>query len=141
MYFSHHRLKIPKPLLSVLSGKYKCPALDTSDVINRMYGAFVGFIIGDSVGSYLAFHVHKIDELVLKALLMNGGGTYNTNPGQGTADTELAFALAYGLIEGNGIYKANVIAKHYALWLKSKPFDTSALVLIALKACREINID
>lgn len=67
--------------------------------MNRMYGAFFGFLIGDSVGSYLAFHIHKIDELVLKSLMMNGGGTYNVNPGQGTDDTELAFSLAYGLIE------------------------------------------
>jgi ADP-ribosylglycohydrolase len=42
---------------------------------------------------------------------MNGGGTYNLNPGQGTDDTELAFSLAYGLIAGNGKYNQDLIAK------------------------------
>lgn len=60
-YFQHQKLRIPKSLMSILNSKYRCPQLDTSDVLNRMYGAFFGFIIGDSVGSYLAFHIHKID--------------------------------------------------------------------------------
>lgn len=98
-YFQHEKLRLPHSLLGVLNSKYKCPNLDRDDVMNRMYGAFFGFLIGDSIGSYLAFHIHKIDELVLKSLMMNGGGTYNVNPGQGTDDTELAFSLAYGLIE------------------------------------------
>jgi hypothetical protein len=49
--------------------------------------------------------------------------------------------LAYGLIESGGLYKPNIIAKHYSLWLKSKPFDISALILIALKDSRNYNID
>ena len=127
--------------MGVLNSKYKCPYLDTNDLMNRMYGAFFGFIIGDSVGSYLAFHIHRIEQLVLKSLMMNGGGTYNVNPGQGTDDTQIAFSLAYGLIESGNTYKPDIIAKHYSLWLKSKPFDTSALILIALKDTRSSNIE
>lgn len=29
---------------------------------------------------------------------MNGGGTYNIGPGQGTDQTEILFAACYGLI-------------------------------------------
>jgi ADP-ribosylglycohydrolase len=73
--------------------------------------------------------------------MMTGGGTYNTNSGQGTDETEIAFSLAYGLIESGGLYNSDIIAKHYSIWLKSKPFDISALILIALKDSRNYNID
>lgn len=79
--------------------------------------------------------------MVLQALLMNGGGTYGINPGQVTDDTELAFALAYGLIESAGIYNQDVISKHYGLWLKSKPFDISALVAIVLNGLRNDSLE
>jgi hypothetical protein len=50
-YFSAKKLQIPRHITSVLSSNYRCPDLGTSDVLNRMYGAFFGFLIGDSVGS------------------------------------------------------------------------------------------
>lgn len=105
-------------------------------MIDRMYGAFFGFLIGDSVGSEIAFQQSNLDEIVVQSLLMNGGGTYGLNPGQVTDDSEIAFALAYGLIEGAGIYNQDIIAKHYGLWLKSRPFDISALVAIVLNGLR-----
>lgn len=137
-YFSLQKLQIPRALSSILSNNWKCPELSTSDLYDSIYGAFFGFLIGDSIGSHIAFQVTNIDEHVPNALYMNGGGTYNLNPGQITDDSELAFALAYGLIEGAGSYDADLIAKHYGLWLKSKPFDISALVAIVFNGLRNV---
>jgi hypothetical protein len=139
-YFSLQKLQIPRALSSLLNSNAKCPDLATSDLLNSVYGAFFGFLIGDSIGSHIAFQVTNIDEHVPNALYMNGGGTYNLNPGQVTDDSELAFSLGYGLIEGAGTYDPDLIAKHYGLWLKSKPFDISALVAIVLNGLRKVEL-
>jgi hypothetical protein len=44
------------------------------------------------------------------------------------------------LIEGGGIYDADIIAKYYGLWLKSRPFDISALVAIVFHGLRSENL-
>jgi hypothetical protein len=44
---------------------------------------------------------------------MNGGGTYNIGPGQGTDQTEMLFSAAYGLIDGGSIYNSDMMAKRY----------------------------
>jgi ADP-ribosyl-[dinitrogen reductase] hydrolase len=55
---------------------------------------------------------------------MQGGGTWSgISPGQITDDSELAISLADGLIEGNGVLNLDLIAKSYAEWIKSSPFD------------------
>lgn len=47
------------------------------------------------------------------AMLMNGGGTYNLGPGQGTDQTEILLSLCYGIIDGKGIYDRNIVASKY----------------------------
>lgn len=135
-YFSVKKLQIPRHITSLLQSNYRCAELATSDLLDRIYGAFFGFLIGDAVGSEIAFQQPGLDDIVLQSLLMNGGGTYGLNPGQVTDDSEIAFALAYGLIESAGTYNQDIIAKHYGLWLKSRPFDISALVAIVLNGLR-----
>lgn len=54
--------------------------------MDSIYGAFFGFVIGDIVGAHLAYKLYNIPEIPA-ALLMNGGGTYNIGPGQGTDQT------------------------------------------------------
>lgn len=44
---------------------------------------------------------------------MNGGGTYNLGPGQGTDQTEILLNLCYGLIAGEGNYNQNLVATKY----------------------------
>jgi hypothetical protein len=48
---------------------------------------FFGFLIGDVVGSYLAYTARNSELFIPNALMMNGGGTYNLGPGQGTDQT------------------------------------------------------
>jgi ADP-ribosylglycohydrolase len=68
---------------------------------------------------------------------MNGGGTYNIGPGQGTDQTEILFAACYGLIEGGSCYNSDVMAKRYLQWLESKPFNISAIFILSLVEIRK----
>lgn len=63
---------------------------------------------------------------------MNGGGTYNIGPGQGTDQTEILFSTAYGLIAGGSTYNADLMAKSYLSWVESKPFNVSAIFILSL---------
>lgn len=63
---------------------------------------------------------------------MNGGGTYNLGPAQGTEQTELLFSTCYGLIEGKGNYDRNLMALQYLKWAETKPFNVSAIFLLAI---------
>jgi len=75
----------------------KCPDIATNDLFDSIYGAFFGFLIGDIVGAHLAYKPYNIP-YIPSALLMNGGGTYNIGPAQGTDQTEILFSTCYGLI-------------------------------------------
>ena len=71
---------------------------------------------------------------------MNGGGPFSLGPGQVTDDSELAFCLMWGLIQGNQAYQdkgQNVldldsIALFYKKWMKSRPFDIGIATTNAL---------
>ena len=78
--------------------------------MEAIYGAFFGFLIGDIVGSHVAYISRNIEEAIPRALLMNGGGTYNLGSGQGTDQTEIMLCLCYGLLEGKGTYNRNLIS-------------------------------
>ena len=64
--------------------------------------------------------------------MMNGGGTYNIGPGQGTDQTEIMLSTCYGLIDGGNSYNADHMAKRYLRWLESKPFNVSAIFILSL---------
>lgn len=70
--------------------------------MDKIYGAYFGFLIGDVTGGYLAYTNERLDVFLPNALLMNGGGTYKLGAGQGTDQTELLFTVSYALIEGKG---------------------------------------
>lgn len=86
-YFSSTKLQLPRNLNNLLSSNFKCPDLATTDMINRIYGAFFGLLIGDSIGAYTAFQVSNLDEHIIQALSMNSGGTYNLGSGQVSDDS------------------------------------------------------
>jgi ADP-ribosylglycohydrolase len=74
------------------------------------------------------------------ALLMNGGGTYNLGPSQGTDQTEILLSLCYGLIEGKGAYNRNLVASKYMEWFESKPFNFSAVFALAMQELRKMKV-
>ena len=54
---------------------------------------------------------------------MPGGGAHKVGSGQITDDGELTMCLLHALCEGKGKVKQKEIARFYAQWIKSKPFD------------------
>ena len=68
---------------------------------------------------------------------MNGGGTYNLGPGQGSDQSQLLFTSTYGLIEGKGVYNQNKMSKKYLEWIESKPFNFSTIIALALRDLRK----
>lgn len=68
------------------------------------------------MGAHIAYKVNSLYEIPA-ALMMNGGGTYNIGPGQGTDQTEIMLSTCYGLIEGGSSYNADFMAKRYLKWL------------------------
>ncbi len=100
-------------------------------MLDSIYGAFFGFLIGDIVGAHIAYKLYNVYEIPA-ALLMNGGGTYNIGPGQGTDQTEIMLTACYGLIEGGNVYNADCMARRYLGWLESKPFNISAIYILSL---------
>ena len=120
----------------MLHSNRKCPNIATDDLLDSIYGAFFGFIIGDVVGAHLAYKIYNIPEIPA-ALLMNGGGTYNIGPGQGTDQTEILFAACYGLIEGGCSYNSDFMAKKYLNWLDSRPFNVSAIFILSFVEIRK----
>jgi ADP-ribosylglycohydrolase len=83
----------------------------------------LGALIGDAAGARLEFlgrrpTAEEIDE----ALRLPGGGVFGLAPGQVTDDGELTLSLADALVEAGG-FDIEVIARCYAEWIESEPFD------------------
>jgi ADP-ribosylglycohydrolase len=80
-------------------------------------------LVGDAAGATLEFIGRKpTDEEVAMAMTMPGGGFLKVAPGQITDDGELTLCLARALAESKS-FDAEKIAKTYADWIGSKPFD------------------
>jgi ADP-ribosyl-[dinitrogen reductase] hydrolase len=84
------------------------------------------------MGAKLEFKSGLYQEDVDSAMAMEGGGPFDTGPGQITDDSELALCLAHGLAEGNGDLDINKIVQHYFNWMKSPPFDIGNTTKCAL---------
>jgi ADP-ribosyl-[dinitrogen reductase] hydrolase len=86
-------------------------------------GCFLGAVVGDAAGAVLEFiRRQATPEEVDAAMKMSGGGIRNLNPGQITDDTELAICLARALCS-SPTFDREKIARSYAKWVESKPFD------------------
>lgn len=109
-------LTLPSQLERLLLSHRKCPNIASDDLLDSIYGAFFGFLIGDIVGAHIAYKLYSVFEIPA-ALLMNGGGTYNIGPGQGTDQTEIMLTACYGLLEGGNSYNADYMARRYLRWL------------------------
>ncbi len=80
---------------------------------NAVLGSLMGFAIGDSVGAFMALQTEDLNKMIPIALLMNGGGTFNLAPGQGTDETEIMLSAAYGLLESGKKYNQNLMGEKY----------------------------
>jgi ADP-ribosyl-[dinitrogen reductase] hydrolase len=93
------------------------------DLKDAAFGCLAGALAGDAAGATLEFIGRKpTDDEVEKALTMPGGGFLEVAPGQITDDGELTLCLARALANSKS-FDAEGIAKNYADWIRSNPFD------------------
>jgi ADP-ribosylglycohydrolase len=114
-----------------------CPGRPEPDVerLRRAQGALLGQLCGDALGSQVEFQApDEIAEDYPDGVTeMADGGTWNTVAGQPTDDSELALALARSLVRRGGFDAADV-ARAYAAWFDTRPFDVGHTTRAALSA-------
>ncbi len=95
----------------------------SENMLDAALGCFLGAVVGDAAGGVLEFICRQITpEEVDAAMNMCGGGVWKLSPGQITDDTELALCLARALCL-SPTFDREDIARSYAKWFKSEPFD------------------
>lgn len=112
--------------------------------LDRALGAFLGALCGDAAGATLEFF-HGMIQLadVDLAVTMPGGGVFSLGPGQITDDSELALSLARGLVDRSPRdgFPAESVARQYADWMSSKPFDCGGTCGAAFGVSPDVNGD
>lgn len=94
-----------------------------TDHFDSALGALLGACIGDAAGATLEFLGRTpTQEEVSHALTLPGGGIFHLAPGQITDDGELTLCLAHALADSQQ-FDLEKIARRYADWVRSKPFD------------------
>jgi ADP-ribosylglycohydrolase len=98
--------------------------IDKDQILDRAQGCVIGQFSGDSLGALVEFvSPVKIRQLFPDGLLnMQGGGTWNTLPGQPTDDSEMALALMRSMLNDSS-YVPESARQEYIAWLDSGPFD------------------
>lgn len=99
-------------------------------------GAILGACVGDAAGAKLEFASGDLTpSRVDNAMTLPGGGCWGVAPGQITDDGELTLSLARTLSEGG--FNLERIARSYASWFDSSPFDIGMAIQNALGSCRD----
>ncbi|MFN8549418.1 MAG: ADP-ribosylglycohydrolase family protein [Candidatus Eisenbacteria bacterium] len=107
------------------------PSLDAAT------GALLGACVGDAAGAPLEFLGRAPSEAeVERACAMPGGGPLGLAPGQITDDGELTLCLARALATSER-FELERIARSYADWIASAPFDLGETTRLSLGATRE----
>ena len=97
--------------------------------LNKIKGALYGAVIGDALGAPLEFMPQEqIKAQFGKVTEMIGGGWLKTAPGEGTDETALLLATAYGVMKQPENPYAE-IGKNFINWAISRPKDISDTTL------------
>lgn len=105
--------------------------------MNDPLRAIWGALVGDACGATLEFYDDDItEEVAMRAMTMPGGGSLRVGPGQITDDGELTLTL-WNVLRGrdpaHGI-PLKKVAKAYAEWYESFPFDIGQTCSLAFDA-------
>ncbi|HEU4388296.1 MAG TPA: ADP-ribosylglycohydrolase family protein [Blastocatellia bacterium] len=104
---------------------------------DRALGALLGACIGDAAGATLEFIGRRpTEEEVEHAISLPGGGVFKLAPGQFTDDGELTLCLAHSLAESSA-FSIERVARQYAGWVESQPFDIGQTTRSALGCFQE----
>jgi ADP-ribosylglycohydrolase len=104
-------------------------------VLGRAQGCWLGQLAGDALGSLVEFRAGALirSEYPRGVRDLVDGGHWNTLGGQPTDDSELALMLARSLVK-EGAFDEDAVARAYAGWYRSGPFDMGATTARALSA-------
>jgi ADP-ribosylglycohydrolase/fructose-1,6-bisphosphatase/inositol monophosphatase family enzyme len=93
-------------------------------ILARAQGCLLGQIAGDSLGGLVEFRgpTQIAERYPDGPRLLEDGGHWSILAGQPTDDSEMALALARSMLE-EGTYKQKSVARAYAYWFASAPFD------------------
>lgn len=101
-------------------------------------GALLGACVGDAAGAVLEFmEPPPTAAQVQWALTMPGGGVWGVAPGQITDDGELMLCLAQALAD-SPTFDLERIARTYAAWIESPPFDIGSTTSRSLGAAQGV---
>lgn len=110
-------------------------AIDQNDAA---LGALLGACVGDAAGAVLEFvDPPPTAAQVQWALTMPGGGVWGIAPGQITDDGELMLCLAQTLAD-SATFDLERIARTYAAWIASPPFDIGSTTSRSLGAAQGV---
>ena len=113
----------------------------SQDIKDRATGCLLGALCGDAAGATLEFLPHDpTAEEVAWAMSMPGGGRLKVASGQITDDGELTLCLAQALAESK-TFNLERIARNYARWIESSPFDVGMTTINSLGSFRGVNLD
>ena len=102
-------------------------------------GCLLGALAGDAAGATLEFLGRApTTEDVTWAMSMPGGGDLRVAPGQITDDGELTLCLARALTESK-TFDLEKIARNYAKWIESRPFDIGITTSNSLGSFKNID--
>ena len=107
------------------------------DLEDAALGCLLGACIGDAAGATLEFQERPEPVDVERAMAMSGGGVFRLAPGQITDDSELALSLADALSRSSS-FDIEAIARSYARWIESGPFDVGNTTRNSLGAVRTV---
>lgn len=93
------------------------------EAVERAVAAFVGMAVGDALGATVEFLTpSEIRNRFGTHREIRGGGWLNLAPGRVTDDTEMALAMARGIIRA-GEWDLTSIADAFVTWLRGGPVD------------------
>ncbi|MFP5319486.1 MAG: ADP-ribosylglycohydrolase family protein [Acidimicrobiia bacterium] len=104
----------------------------TADIAfrERLAGGLLGLAAGDALGATVEFlPAETIRRRYGRHCEVRGGGAFGWRPGQGTDDTDLAYAVALAYAEG---YSLDRVAQHFLAWYRRSPRDIGGTTAAAL---------
>ncbi len=128
------RTPAPSSPLALCAPRPGLPARDVA-ALRRAQGAMMGQLCGDALGSLVEFQSEEeiAEDWPEGVTELLDGGTWNLIAGQPTDDSELALALARALVR-RGAFDAAEVARAYAGWYETRPFDIGHTTRAALSA-------